>query len=145
MLNFMRNVRTVIFDLDGTIWNWNELLPQAKYVVEKLRNDGKDIYFITNNTVLSREGLARKLTRMGIKTSPDRIITSGYSAARYFRKKGINSVYVIGEQGLIKELSIQNLKVNENAKHILISVDRNFNIWKLKSCLLYTSPSPRDS
>ncbi len=132
MLNFMKNIRTVIFDLDGTIWNWNELLPQAKYTVEKLKEDGKDVYFITNNTVLSREGLARKLAKMGIKTSPDRIISSGYSAARYFRKKGVNSVYVIGEQGLVKELSIQDIKVNENAKHVLISVDRNFNIWKLK-------------
>ncbi len=132
MLSFMKNIKTVIFDLDGTIWNWNELLPQVKYTIEKLRESGKEIYFMTNNTVLSREGLAAKLQKMGIRTSPERIITSGYSAAKYFRKNGVSAVYVIGEQGLLKELSLQGIKVDDDAKHVLISVDRNFNIWKLK-------------
>ena len=132
MFASLRHVRTFIIDLDGTLWNWYELLPQAKYVVEKLRERNKEVYFITNNPVLSREGLAKKLTSMGIRASSERIITSTLSAALYFKKHNIKNVYVIGEEGVIEELGNEGIRVSEDAKHVLLSVDRNFNIWKLK-------------
>ncbi len=132
MFASLRHVKTFIIDLDGTIWNWYELLPQAKYTVEKLRERNKEVYFITNNPILSREQLAKKLTSMGIRASAEKIITSTLSAALYFKKHNIKSVYVIGEEGVVEELGNEGIRVSEDAKHVLLSVDRNFNIWKLK-------------
>ncbi len=133
MLHIVKNAKTILFDLDGTIWNWTDLIDGAKTVVEKLREKDKRIYFVSNNPLLSREGMAKKLTRMGIKTHPESILLSSTSAAKYFKKNGINKVYLIGEQGVVEELSKQGIKIDEDAKHVLLSVDRNFNIWKLKN------------
>ena len=133
MLPAVKNSKIIIFDLDGTIWNWTELIDGAKTVVEKLREKDKRVYFVSNNPILSREGVAKKLTQMGIKTSPESVLLSSTSAAKYFKKNEINKVYLIGEQGVVEELSKQGIKIDDDAKHILISVDRNFNIWKLKN------------
>ncbi len=128
----LRHAKTFLIDMDGTLWNWYELLPQARYLVEKLRERNKEVYFITNNSVLSREKLARKLISMGIRAGEERMITSTFSAALYFKKNNVKNVYVVGEEGMVEELGKQGIKVSDDAKHILLGVDRNFNIWKLK-------------
>lgn len=136
VINSFRNIKTFIFDLDGTIWKWTYLLPNVKEVITKLQSRGRKVYFISNNAVLSRIGFAKKLTEMGIRTDPKQVINAGYVAAKYFEEQGIDNVYVIGEKGLIEEMSEAGIKVSEKPKDVqavLLATDRNFNYWKLKT------------
>jgi len=50
-----------LFDLDGTLWLWTELLPRVDKVMKILEELEKNIFFITNNCLLTRTGFARKL------------------------------------------------------------------------------------
>ena len=127
-----KNIKHYIFDLDGTVWTHTDLLPHAEYVIQKIQKKGKNIHFTTNNTILSRDETAKKLTRMGIRTTREHIFSAGYVASRYFEEKGITEIYVIGEHGLVKDLSEAGIKVSENANNVLLSIDRNFNYSKLK-------------
>lgn len=134
IFNF-RNIKCFLFDLDGTIWRWTELLPNVKHVISELEKKNKKIYFISNNALLSRKGFALKLTKLGIPVGEEQIINSGYVAAQYFLEKGIKNVYVVGEMGLIKELENNNISSSTNSQHVLISTDRNFTYWKLKNVM----------
>ena len=121
-----------MFDLDGTIWKWTELLPYAQKCVNDLTKKGKKVYFVTNVAVLSRKDLAGKLTKFGIPATEEQIISSGYTAAKYFDEKGIDKVYAIAERGVLEELNKCDVNTSEKANHVLYSVDRNFTFWKLK-------------
>ena len=51
----MDNIRAVLFDLDGTIYYGSKLIPGADRVVNKYRQEGKKIFFMTNNSTKSRK------------------------------------------------------------------------------------------
>ncbi|MFH1432127.1 MAG: HAD-IIA family hydrolase, partial [archaeon] len=127
-----KNIKHYIFDLDGTIWTYRDLLPEANYVIDRIRRKEKEIHFTTNNTLLSRSDYAKKLLNLGIKTTKEHIFSAGYVASKYFEEKGIQDLYLIGEHGLIQDLSDAGVRVSENANDVLIGIDRNFNYSKLK-------------
>jgi len=78
---------TFIFDLDGTVWRWDRLIPGAKETIVALQKRKKQVLFITNNTILSRKKLWGKLWRLGIDLGEDQLINAGLVAAGYFKQK----------------------------------------------------------
>lgn len=120
------------FDLDKTVWNWDDMIIGSEDLIESLRDSGKQVYFHTDNTLLSREAYARKLTSMGIPAEEKDVITSGYVAARYLAKNNANEAYVIGEKGLTDELEKHEINIRENAEFVVVGFDRQFNYNKLK-------------
>lgn len=129
--NTLKGVENFVFDLDGTIWTWNSLKNGVKETISKLKSKDKNIYFLTDNAILSRKGFAKKLSEFGIETRKEQIITSGYVATKTFSEEGITKVYPIGESGLVDELEEEEIKISEKASNVLVSVDRNLTYWKI--------------
>jgi len=122
-----------LFDLDGTIWLWTELLPRVDKVMKTLEELGKNIFFLTNNCLLTRTGFARKLQSFGIKTEKEKIINPTLAAIKLFKGK---TVYCIGE-GIVTELRRAGVKVKEKANNVLVSDDRKITYDKLaRACNL---------
>ncbi len=128
-----KNIKAFIFDLDGTVWNWNALMPNMAETINRLKAKNRKVYYVSENNILSRSGLAEKLTQMGIPTNEKEIITTPYAAARYFSEKKIKTVYAIGEKGLIDELGKFDIAISEKSDVVLTSIDRSFSFWKLKT------------
>lgn len=128
----LKGMRNFLFDLDGTIWKWSSLLPDADRVISRLQEKKKEIFFVTNNAASSKRGIVERLGKLGIKTSEDHVFTSGESSALFFEGHGIRDLYFCGESGLSEELQKHGVRTSEKAKHVLISTDRNFTYWKLK-------------
>ena len=55
-----------IFDCDGVIWKGDSLIPGVEAVLDKLRQLGKKIFFVTNNSTKSRKGYLKKFTSLGL-------------------------------------------------------------------------------
>ena len=119
------------FDLDKTIWNWDKTVIGAEDTIDSLREAGKEVYFHTDNTRLSRREYAKKLTDFGIPAEKEDILTSGYVAANYLARRNISKTYVIGEQGLIDELNEKDIDVSQDCETVLVGFDRQFNYEKL--------------
>ncbi len=125
---FFKRFDNFIFDLGGTTWKWNFLIKGFEEVYQILENFGKNIYFFTDNTLLTREGYVNKLKSFGIETDINRIITPSLVAAKLFKGK---KVFCIGE-GLITDLRKGDVKVtSSNADAVLIGLDRSLNYEKL--------------
>jgi len=127
----LKSVKNFVFGLDGTLWRWSELIKDAKTTVDKLRNEGKKVYIVTNNSLLTRKGLATRLQKLGLKIKPGSILTSGHVTAQLLSDKGVSKAYVLGEQGLVDELTAKDIKISDSCKDIVVSLDRNMNYWKL--------------
>jgi HAD superfamily hydrolase (TIGR01450 family) len=127
----LKDVTYFIFDLDHTIWHWNTLIPGVKDTVRKLKSRNKEVVYLTNNSLLSREEFARKLSGMGLKTDPEEVISSAYVAAQTLSDQGVEEVYAVGEQGLIDELEAEDIQTSKEADDVLVGFDRNFTYWKM--------------
>ena len=127
-----------IFDLDGVIYRGERPLPGVKETLTQLRKRGDKICFLTNNSTLSRSGLQKKLTQMGIEVNLEDLFPSSYLAAIYLShkiKRKNTMVLVFGEEGLFEELSQAGIKLTSKAKdadYVVVGMDRKFNFEKLK-------------
>lgn len=122
-----------LFDLDGTVWLWTELIPRVDKVIETLEELRKNIFFMTNNCLLTRVGFAKKLQGFGIKAETEKIINPSLAAIKLFKGK---TVYCIGE-GMVTELRRAKIRVRDKADNVLVSDDRTVTYDKLaKACNL---------
>ncbi len=127
----LEEVDNFIFDLDGTVWEWNRLKSDVERTIHQLEDKGKNIKYLTNNAILRREQYAEKLRELGINASEEDVLSASYIAAQVFDEQDIRKVFVVGEEGLRDELKRMNIEHDEDADDVLVAVDRNFSYWKM--------------
>jgi len=110
-----RNVHPIdgfVFDLDGTVYLGDVALPGSVAGIAALRQRGKRVLFVSNKPLEPRQNYAAKLTRLGIPTPPDDVITSAYVLGHHLAHQAADlRLYVIGEPSLRAELRTHGLQV----------------------------------
>ena len=97
----MRFYSCYAFDLDGTLYCGNEVIPGAREVVSVLESRGAKILYVTNNSGLMRSEYVTKLEQLGFPVSEGQVVTSGLVAGSYCVSHGFARVFVVGEPGQI--------------------------------------------
>ncbi|WP_198416573.1 HAD-IIA family hydrolase [Cryobacterium ruanii] len=125
-----------LFDLDGTIYLGEELLPGALQLLEHLRKTKRRVVFLSNNPTLDRAMYVSKLTKLGIQVASAEVVNSVVSMVAWLsREHPGKTVYPIAEQPLITALQNAGILMSSNADEIdivLASYDRGFDYSKLQ-------------
>ncbi len=101
-----------IFDLDGTLYVGDALLPGAAATLAELRRRNKRVLFVSNKPVDGRAVYAAKLTRLGIPATEADVITSAFVLAHHLAQHAPELRYfVIGEANFVSELRSHGLIV----------------------------------
>ena len=127
-----------LFDLDGTVYLGDRLLPGAAAAIAALRDDGRRVAFLTNKPLQTRDDYAGKLTRLGVAATPDDVITSSLVLARHLARLDPGApLFVIGEPPLLAELRAHGFEVRADARvrWVVIAFDRTFDYAKLDIAL----------
>ena len=127
-----------LFDLDGTVYLGEALLPGAAETIAALRDDGRRVAFLSNKPLYTRRDYAEKLTRLGIPTTESEVVNSSIVLARHLRTLDPGApVFVIGEPPLIGELRAHGFEVRADAdvRWVVIAFDRTFDYGKLDTAL----------
>jgi HAD superfamily hydrolase (TIGR01450 family) len=127
-----------LFDLDGTVYRGNDLIPGADRTITALRDDGRRVVFLSNKPLETRADYARKLTKLGIPTDPEEVINSSIVLARHLATLDAGApVFVIGEPPLIAELETHGFEVrrDHHVRWVVIAFDRTFDYAKLDTAL----------
>ncbi|MBL8059468.1 MAG: HAD-IIA family hydrolase [Chthonomonas sp.] len=127
-------IRLVIFDLDGTLWRGNEPIQGAAESLSELRRKSVQIRFLTNNSSISSEEVARKLTGMGFEANRHEVMGSGPFSAQVCQSRGMRSVYVVGGPALEREFSSFD-KAGADADAVVVGIDRGFTYDKCSRAL----------
>ncbi len=132
----MKTYDAYIFDLDGTVYLGDALLPTAGETITRLRQMGKRTVFLSNNPTRTREEYAAKLTRLGLPTPPEDVINSSYVMVDFLRRRHPKArLFPIGEASLENELRRAGFVLTDNANEIdvvIASFDRTLVYHKLQ-------------
>jgi len=124
-----------IFDLDGTIYLGERLIPGARETVARLRKAGRPVVFLSNKPLEPRGSYAQKLTQLGIETPAEDVINSTQALMVYLRTHHPDAkLFAIGEQALLDELRSEGFTLTEAIDKIEIVVaafDRTLDYAKL--------------
>ncbi len=125
-----------VFDLDGTTYLGDALLPTAGETITYLRDLGKRTVFLSNNPTHTREEYAARLTRLGLPTTVDEIIHSSLVMVNFLRRRMPGArLFVAGEEPLKAELTAAGFTLSEEPGQIdavIASFDRTFTYHKLQ-------------
>jgi HAD superfamily hydrolase (TIGR01458 family) len=91
----MKDIKGLLIDLDGVIYNDTKLIAGAKDSIQWLRDNNIPFRFITNTTMKSRATLQQKLTAFNIHVQKEEIFTTVYAAVTYIRKSGKDKCYLL--------------------------------------------------
>lgn len=125
-----------VFDLDGTLYLGDELLPGAAHLVQTLRALGKRVLFCSNNPTRKPDQYAAKLTALGISTDTCDVITTSMTTVRWLSENAAGKrIFVIGEPPLKEAISAAGFELSEDPREldiVVASYDRGFDYRKLK-------------
>lgn len=126
-----------IFDLDGTVYVSDQLIPDADRVIRLLREKGRKVVFLSNKPIQTREDYASKLTRLGIPTQPDEVINSTFVMTNYLKKIAPQArLFVVGETPFVEELKRAGFQITDEPKqieYVVVAFDRTFDYGKLNT------------
>jgi HAD superfamily hydrolase (TIGR01450 family) len=102
----------LILDLDGCVWIGGEPTPRAPEAIAALRDAGKRLAFVTNNSRHSGEDYVRELWGIGIQASADDVVTVGGAMQHLLAetRRG-RTAFVIGTDAMLRHVSEAGLKV----------------------------------
>lgn len=126
-----------IFDLDGTVYRGDDIIPGADITINRLKDSGKKLIFISNKTTGTIRDYYTFLKSFSLDIEESEIINSTYVLKNYLKDYYINSTfYAIGEETFIKEISEAGLNYSEDPSKVeilIVTLDRTLNYKKLET------------
>jgi HAD superfamily hydrolase (TIGR01450 family) len=125
-----------VFDLDGTIYLGDDLLPGAGRLVGELRRRGREVRFLSNNPTRDPRQYADKLAGLGLPTTPGAIVNTTVTMTRWLLDHAPGAVvYPIGEEPLRRAIEAAGITMSADPAQIdvvVASFDRSFTYEKLQ-------------
>lgn len=132
----MKRYDGYIFDLDGTVYLGDSLLPGAGETISRLRAQGKRTVFLSNNPTRTRADYANRLTHLGLPTPPEDVINSSFVMVDFLQQQMPGArLFVVGEISLCAELEAAGFALAQTADSVdavIASFDRTFDYHKLQ-------------
>lgn len=123
-----------VFDLDGTVYLGEELLPGAAETVAALREAGSRAVFLTNKPLDLPHEYASKLSRLGIPAHPRDVVSSTDALLHYLAPMRGERLYPVAEPLLGQLLADAGHELADRPEEIdlvIVSFDRTFDYEKL--------------
>lgn len=125
-----------IFDLDGTIYRGEHIIPRADKVINYLKSNNKKIVFVSNKTTGTVKDYYRLLKNWGLNIEENEIINSTLVVANYLKKNFYNAeFFAVGENSFINEIKKTGLRYSTDPKKIkilIVTLDRTLDYQKLE-------------
>ncbi|MCI1787644.1 MAG: HAD-IIA family hydrolase [Actinomyces sp.] len=128
--------KAYVFDMDGTIYLGDRLLPGVRRTIGELRRRGIPVRFLSNNPTKDPQQYVEKLETLGLPTGIDDICNTVVTTTRWLRGHHPDAtVFAIAEEPLRRALSEAGIRQSEDPEEIdivIASYDRTFDYRKLQ-------------
>jgi HAD superfamily hydrolase (TIGR01450 family) len=137
----LRRYDHALLDLDGCVWVGGEATPRAVEAVAALREAGKGVAFVTNESRLGGEEFVRKLWELGFKASLEEVVTVGGAIQHWLadRRDRAASAFVIGSAAIwrhVEEAGLMIVNATDLATRadvVVVGAHENFSYAELRT------------
>ena len=130
-----------LLDLDGVLYRADHPVEHAAAAVERLRERGRSVVFMTNNSSRTPSQVADRLLSVGVRASADEVVSSAIVTAELLHERGFAEVFVIGEDGVLEALDRAGIRVLGSdaraAEAVVVGWDRGITYDKLRTAALF--------
>ena len=129
----LSDVRCFLLDMDGTFYLGDQLIDGSLDFIKAVVDSGRDYLFLTNNSSHNAAHYVKKLAKMGLSVSRDKVLTSGQATAvkmneLYPGKKA----FVLGNEFLFEELTEYGVAIDQqNPDYVIIGYDTTLDYAKM--------------
>lgn len=126
-----------VFDLDGTVYLDEALLPGAEATMAAVRERGARHVFVTNKPLERSAAYASLLSRLGVPTTPNQVVSSLDALVLYLGRTAPGTRVLCVSEPLVAEVLVEagHVAVPPAAAHtaeiVVVSFDRTFDYEKL--------------
>ena len=132
----LNEIKYFLLDLDGTVYLGDKLIGKMDETLNEIRNAGKKIVFLTNNSSKSVDSYAEKLKRMKLFKNGDEICTSGIATARFLaEKRNGKKVYLLGTESLKREFKAEGIELTDKCDADICVLAYDTELTYKKLCL----------
>lgn len=143
--------RALAFDLDGTIYLEDEVVPAAPGTLRAVRELGARIAFVTNNATRPAAAVVEKLGGFGIKATVEEVLTSSQAAVALLGGEAAlrgRGVLVVGGAGLREAMAGAGARLLEpgdwrQAEVVAAGLDPDFTYEKARAAVLAIAAGAR--
>lgn len=128
-MNYLQGIKTIVFDLDGTIYFKDKSIKGSKEVLHKLRKNNFNLRFVTNTDSSNRETILQKLRSYNISPPIEEIFTCSTAALRFLEQQKNNKCFLLCSNDVRGEFdSIPQDETNPN--YVVIGDFRDIFIYE---------------
>ncbi|KAI7907836.1 HAD-like domain-containing protein [Cokeromyces recurvatus] len=111
---FIDKYDNFLFDCDGVLWEGTRVFDNISEAMKLLREKGKRVFFVTNNSTKSRVSFLSKFESFGIQATKEEVFSSAFATASYLKNvlkfPKDKKVYIIGMNGIRDELAAEGIR-----------------------------------
>lgn len=108
-----RDFDALVCDMDGVLYRGDHAVPGAADAIDRLRSDGVQVVFCTNNSRATMAQYIEKLGGLGIEADAGDLVTSALVTAEQADARGFagRPAFVVGGEGIREALADVGVKV----------------------------------
>lgn len=137
------NIKALILDMDGVIWRADAPIGDLPEIFGRIESLGLKYVFATNNGTKTPAQYVATLEKLGVRVSPEQVVTSALGTAHILARKFPRGtkVFIVGEDGTrtaLEEKGFEILSVEQaqEAQIVVMGIDREVNFNKMREATL---------
>jgi len=125
-----RSIKGILIDLEGVLYNDNELIPGSIEVIKELKKNNIKLRFLTNTTTSPRKIILNKLLNFGFDIEEEEIFTPIIAAKNYLRDNAVKKISLFTNIEIVEEFKDYEITQKNPDVVIMGDIFKNFN-WEI--------------
>lgn len=140
--SFLKDIRAMMIDIDGTLLRGNLALPGLVEFFDFMNQHGNQFQVASNNATKTLSAYHQKISAFGAQLSLENVLTCSTVTALYLQEKYPGGkVYMIGQSGLEEALTQAGMKIisglSGEVEAVVVGGDYSLTYEKLKYASLH--------
>ena len=117
----LKKVKYFLLDMDGTVYLGDKIIGGMNVTLDKVRQSGRKIVYLTNNSSRTADEYIKKLTRLDLFRDGDEVYSSGMAATEFLAAERVGrTVNLLGVDTLKSEFEKNGIRLTDEDPDICV-------------------------